>query len=73
MSEREIQIISTKQLTDEESRTILSVSLALSGVRMDLDLQDITNIVVELHNDGAAWDEIGLSILGAQKTGESVH
>jgi hypothetical protein len=73
VSERKvIEIYSSAPLTDQQSEVIIAVSMALNGVRMDLQLQEIVDIVVELHNEGHAWDSVGLAILGAQK-GEGVH
>lgn len=69
---RELQIISTVPLTDHQSETILCVAIALSGIRMDMDVQDILDICVELFNQGHPWDNIGLAVLGASK-GEGIH
>jgi hypothetical protein len=64
---KELEIITTVELSDHEVDKLLSVAIALSGVRMDLEIQQILDIVVEMYNAGHAFDEIGLVILGASK------
>lgn len=64
----ELTIITTVDLSDQEVAMLINVSVALSGVRMDLEVQEILNIVVELYNTGHKFDEIGLAILGATKS-----
>lgn len=71
----DLEIITAVDLTDSEVDKLISVSQALNGVRMDLALQDILDMVVELYNTGHPFDEIGLAILGAIKgpAEEGVH
>lgn len=64
---RELQIVTSVDLSDDELRLLISVAGALNGVRMDLSLQEVVDIVVEMYNVGHSFDEIGLSVLGAVK------
>lgn len=60
-----LELITSRPLSDEDIRILLSVACALNGVRMDLDRQLILDMVVELFNAGHGFDEIGLAVLGA--------
>ena len=73
MIECEIRIISKTNLTEQETETILAVSMALYGVRMDLQLQDIVDVVVGLREEGQPWDTIGLTLLSATKAAAGAH
>ncbi len=63
----ELTLVTSVELTDEEIGMLINVAVTLSGVRMDLEIQEILDIVVELYNTDHAFDEIGLSVLGAMK------
>lgn len=67
-------IISTEYtLTEEELQVLVAVAQALSGVRLDLRLQEIFDIAVEMYATKHSFDEIGLAILGAVASGDEVH
>jgi hypothetical protein len=61
----ELEIITEVDLSEHELDKLICVATALSGVRMDLPLQEILDITVEMYNTGHPFDSVGLAILGA--------
>lgn len=59
---RSIEIKSSKKLTDQEIENIGCVSLALNGIRPDLDIEDIIHTVIELYNNGDNFGDIAVKI-----------
>jgi hypothetical protein len=58
-----LQLFCKKQLDDATYEQVLAVSLALLGVRHDLQLQDIAQLVLDLHTEDKDWATIGFAVL----------
>lgn len=55
-----------EHLEDGELEQIMAVSLAMHGVRLDLTVQEIAQVVCDLFSSGHGFDEIGMAVQGLQ-------
>lgn len=60
-----VNIVSNAPLTESEYEVIGSVALTLWGIRSDLELQYVVDLVVSFYNDGVPFTEIGPLVVGA--------
>lgn len=72
MAQKEITFVSKTQLTDQELEVCAAVGSALWGIRHDLELADVIQMVIDMYENGYAWDVIGSAATGATKA-EGVH
>jgi hypothetical protein len=59
-----INLERAEHLRQYELEKIMAVSLALHGVRLDLEVQEIAQVVADLFSSGHGFDEIGMAVQG---------